>query len=105
MLSAYGYCRNVARNGYFYSNDVSDMYCCFEGWNALKRFNLYVPKNSTTFNTVIGSRFSTDSMFGRNNTFTWTNDFATNGYYYNTQYNIYVYPVENVAAARAANGD
>jgi hypothetical protein len=35
---------------------------------------------------------------------TWTND-TTNNSIYNTQYNIYIYPVENVAAAREANGD
>jgi hypothetical protein len=36
---------------------------------------------------------------------TWTDDTTTNGCYYNTAYNIYIYPVENVAAAREANGD
>jgi hypothetical protein len=48
----------------------------------------------------------------RNNTFTlvggaitWTNDTATNGCYYNTAYNIYIYPVANVAEAKIANGD
>jgi hypothetical protein len=36
---------------------------------------------------------------------TWTDETATNGYYYNTAHNIYIYPVANVAEARAANGD
>jgi hypothetical protein len=36
---------------------------------------------------------------------TWTDDFATNGCYYNTSYNIYIYPVANVEATRIANGD
>ena len=35
---------------------------------------------------------------------TWTNDVANNRYY-NTTYNIYIYPVENIAATRVANGD
>jgi hypothetical protein len=36
---------------------------------------------------------------------TWTDDTATNGCYYNTSYNIYIYPVANVAEAKIANGD
>ena len=36
---------------------------------------------------------------------TLTDDCATNGCYYNTYYNMYIYPVENVAVARTANGD
>ena len=46
---------------------------------------------------------NTSSLVGTN--ITWTDDTATNGCYYNTYYNIYIYPVENVAAARTANGD
>jgi hypothetical protein len=33
---------------------------------------------------------------------TWTD---AGSYQYNARYNIYIYPVANVAAARAANGD
>jgi hypothetical protein len=32
----------------------------------------------------------------------WTNE---GSYYYNIQYNIYIYPVANVAATAIANGD
>ena len=46
---------------------------------------------------------NTSSLVG--NTITWTDDTATNGCYYNTSYNIYIYPVANVAEARVANGD
>jgi hypothetical protein len=46
---------------------------------------------------------NTSSLVGA--TITWTDDTATNGCYYNTQYNIYIYPVDDVAAARTANGD
>ena len=36
-------------------------------------------------------------------TITWTDDTTTNGCYYNTSYNIYIYPVEDVAASRLEN--
>jgi hypothetical protein len=32
-------------------------------------------------------------------------DIATNSCYYNAAYNIYIYPVTNIAEARIANGD
>jgi hypothetical protein len=60
--------------------------------------NLYVPINSNTLTAFQGS-----SPYA-NEKLTWTNS-PSNDYFYNTQYNIYVYPVANVAAAREANGD
>lgn len=92
---------NLASNGYFYSYRVSHIQNCFYGRNTSNCLNLYVPANSTTLNTCLYN--NTSSMVGAS--IDWTDDTATNGRYYNTQYNIYIYPVENVAAARAANGD
>jgi hypothetical protein len=63
--------------------------------------NIYVPENSTTNNTIY---FNTGSRSIVNNIITWTND-SSNNRYYNTNYNIYIYPVANVEAARIANGD
>ena len=100
MDDTYYNCPNLFGNGYFYSNKVAKIKNCFYGRNTSNRLNLYVPANSTTLNTCLYN--NTYSMVGTN--ITWTDDTATNGRYYNTQYNIYIYPVENVAAARAANG-
>jgi hypothetical protein len=60
--------------------------------------NIYVLTNSISLNTLI----SGSSLVGTN--CTWTNDTANNRYY-NTKYNIYIYPVENIAATRELNGD
>jgi hypothetical protein len=72
---------------------------CFAGKNNARRLNIYIPENSTT-NTVFAYNNSRSiaGLLG----VTWT---ITDAYYYNTAYNIYVYPVSNVAAARSANGD
>jgi hypothetical protein len=101
MNHAYYGCVNLSSNGYFYSNYIYDVNGCFGYRTTLNRINLYVSSNSKTLNTCLCN--NTASMVcGK---ITWTDDTATNGCYYNTQYNIYIYPVENVAAARAANGD
>ena len=57
-----------------------------------------VPANSVTNTTVHYTNYA--SLIGK--TITWT-DAGT--YQYNTTYNLYLYPVSNVAAARTANGD
>ena len=101
MTGTYYNCYNLSGNGYFYSNKITNAQNCFYGRNTSNRLSLYVPANSTTLNTCLYN--STSSMVGTN--ITWTDDTATNNCYYNTQYNIYIYPVENVAAARAANGE
>jgi hypothetical protein len=101
MDHAYWNCYNLFGNSYLYSLHVSNMRACFYGRNISNRLNLYVPANSTTLNTCLYNDYH--SMIGTS--ITWTDDIITNSYYYNTQYNIYIYPVENVAAARAANGD
>lgn len=93
-------CPSLDSNGYFYSNKITNIRSCFEGKNNSKMLNLYVPANSTTLTTCLYSK--TSSLVG--NTITWTND-TTNNRYYNTTYNIYIYPVDNVEQARQANGD
>jgi hypothetical protein len=101
MINTYTNCRNLTGNGYFYSPKVSSITNCFYGRNTNNQLSLYVPSNSTTLTTCLFN--STSSMVG--NTITWTDDTAANGCYYNTAYNIYIYPVANVAEAKIANGD
>ena len=63
--------------------------------------NIYVPNNSTTLNTCLAtSRYY--SLTGT--AIAWTND-STNNRYYNTQANIYIYPVTNVEQSKTDNGD
>jgi hypothetical protein len=97
-VDTYDNCNNLKGNAYFYSLSVSTVVGCFCNRNRSKRLNIYVPANSTT-NTTIHYN-NTDSIV--RNTITWVN---AGSYQYNTYYNIYIYPVANVAAARAANGD
>ena len=58
-----------------------------------------MPIGSTT-NTEVHSTYTNSSLVGAS--ITWTN---AGSYQYNTVYNIYIYPVANVAAAAIANGD
>ena len=102
MGYTYYICKNLTGNGYFYSPKVSYASCCFRGRNTNNQLSLYVPSNSTTLTTCLINN-SYYSMVGEN--ITWTDDTATNGCYYNTAHNIYIYPVANVAEARIANGD
>jgi hypothetical protein len=99
MGSAYARCENLSSNGYFYSKNVKSALGCFTR-TSTKRLNLYVPANSATMTTMLNTTSSITGSY-----MTWTDDMTTNGCYYNTYYNIYIYPVANVAAARAANGD
>ena len=101
MYGTYSGCSNLKGNGYFYSPKVNAITNCFRGRNTNNQLSLYVPSSSTTLTTCLIN--NTSSMVG--NTITWTDDTATNGCYYNTEYNIYIYPVANVAEARVANGD
>ena len=90
--------QNTGKNAYFYSASITNVQLCFGGKNYSKRLNIYVPMNSTT-NTSIHYTNSS-SLVGA--TITWTN---AGTYQYNTAYNLYIYPVANVAAAAIANGD
>lgn len=98
MCRTYYDCKNLSGNAYFYSNNVSDVWNCFYNRYASNRLNIYVVSGSKTNKTVHYT--NAHSLVGA--AITWT-DAGT--YQYNTTYNIYIYPVENVAAAREANGD
>lgn len=99
MDSTYSGCTNLsAGNCYFYSPSVASMNWTFEGRNASRRWNIYVPSNSTTLTTLLAS--TTKLVTGT--PLTWTD---AGSYYYNTQQNIYIYPVTNVMAAKVANKD
>ena len=98
MAYTYQNCSNLSGNAYFYSSTIGNASNCFGLKNNSKQLNIYVPNGSKTQTTVLYS--NTRSLVGT--TITWTN---AGTYHYNTTYNIYIYPVENVAAARAANSD
>ena len=92
MYCAYENCPNLYGDMFVYSNKVSNATDCFIGRNTSKILNLYVPASSTTLTTCLNTSDPT-SLTGTN--ITWTNDTANNRYY-NTTYNIYIYPVANV---------
>ena len=98
MSNTYSNCSNLTGNAYFYSSVVNHSRNCFCNKNNSKQLNIYVPSGSTTQTTVLIS--NAYSLIGKSITYT-----NAGTYHYNTKYNIYIYPVENVAAARAANGD
>ena len=97
MYSTYEY-TDVRGNMYMYSNNVTNMYECFTGRNKDTRLNIYVQQNSVSLNTCLISNYS--SMTGYN--ITWTNAISSSGCYYNSTYNIYIYPVANVYEAAKA---
>ena len=99
-FGAYYNCPNIQGNSYLYSPNVNVVRDCFRGRNTSNMLNIYVQENSTTMNTCLIS--NTYSLTG--STITWTND-STNNRYYNTQANIYIYPVANVYQAKIDNGD
>lgn len=101
VAHTYWNCVNLHGNSYFYSPNIDRAIGCFYGRNTLNILNIYIPTNSTSLTTLLNN--NTFSIVGTE--ITWTDDTATNGCYYNTQYNIYIYPVEDVATARMANGD
>jgi hypothetical protein len=100
MYYTYYNCYNTKGNTYFYSNSIQNVRNCFYNRNTSNMLNIYVHVGTTT-NTYV-HRNNAQSLVGTN--ITWTNDTANNCQY-NTQYNIYIYPVANVDAARIANGD
>jgi hypothetical protein len=90
---------NLRGNAYFYSPEVVTVRGCFSNRNNKRRLNIYVLSNSTT-NTTVHYTGPSSSLVGASITL---EDAGT--YQYNTKHNIYIYPVENVAAAAIANGD
>lgn len=85
-------CFNIAPNAYFYSNNIQDCGSCFGNYMSSRILNIYVPQNSTTLYSCLQTIYY-DSLVGQ--PITWTED-MTNQCYYNTQYNLYIYPVANV---------
>jgi hypothetical protein len=102
MSGAYRNCCSIYGDLYLHSNNINSFTSCFNGRNTSNRLNIYVPSGSTT-NTKVMITYTSSSITGT--VITFTNDFATNGCYYNTLQNIYIYPVANVEAARIANED
>lgn len=77
------------------STRLNNVHRCFADTNTSKRLDIYVTKNTTSSNKLLNTS-SSYSITG--STMTWTNDVVTNGCYYNTAYNIYIYPVADVNA-------
>jgi hypothetical protein len=100
MYGTYWNCINITGSLYMYSHNVSNMYRCFHGKDKSRILNIYVLENSISLNTCLKGDMVQDGYVAK-----WTDDLSTNGCYYNTYWNIYIYPAANVAAARAANGD
>ena len=92
MSYTYYNCTNLYGDMYMLSNSVKNIRNCFGGKNNSKRLNIYVSENSTSLNTCLYN--NTSSLVGTN--ITWTNNYNVNKCYYNTVYNIYIYPVNNV---------
>lgn len=100
--NCYANCTNL-RNAYVYSNYIGYASGCFKRPNnSNTRLNIYAHDGSTTIRQLIQT-YSFATVTG--SSMSWVNDYATNGCYYNTSYNIYIYPVANVAAIQEANGD
>ena len=86
MYGTYHNCKKLsAGNQYWYSKNITNVQNCFAGKNNSRRYNIHCYDNSTTLNTLLIN--NTNSIVGAN--ITWTKG-AT--YYYNTAYNIRIYP-------------
>ena len=103
MNNTYRNCYNIYGNMYVYSLNIINVSNCFNGRNTSNRLNIYVHNKSKSYNTLMNThRYY--SIVGAN--ISWTSDYTPGKECkYNTQYNIYIYPVSNMAAARVANGE
>ena len=86
---AYANCSKVKGNVYINTNNITNIINCFGGRSHANRLNIYIPANtsSSTFNCIIGN--TSDGTTIVNNAISWT---QSGSYYYNTVFNIYVYP-------------
>jgi hypothetical protein len=84
MYRAYYNCPNLYGDMYVLSNNVSNMRNCFYGRNNSKRLNIFVNKNTTSYNTLA----ITNSFSIVGSSITWT---SNDSCMYNTGYNIYIY--------------
>jgi hypothetical protein len=91
MSYAYYNCNRLsASTVYWYSKNISNATNCFYGKNNSRRYNIHVPANSTTLNTLLIN--NTYSIVGA--AITWT---KSGSYYYNTAYNIRIYANTSMA--------
>lgn len=106
---AYSNCPLIKGNAYVFSKNLytganakrKSVRGCFFGRDNSNMLNIYVPKGCNTAYSF-RERYANGSITSTN--ITWTNS-TTNNCFYNTQYNIYVYPVANVYESKLANGD
>ena len=101
MSSTYMNCVNLSENAYFHSHNVEYVGGCFAGKIKEKRLNIFVPANSITLQSCISEDHAFSLMA---QDMTWIYNKEEN-YYHNEDYNIYVYPVDNVPWVRMQNND
>ena len=97
---AYRGCKNIGANAYLYSNNVSAVAGVFSLKDANRRLNVYVHDNTTTLSKCLATNGDNTIT---STTLTWTNDMDANGHYYCNDWNVYIYPVENVQAKYEEN--
>ena len=85
---AYANCYNLSSKAIVYSNQVYDMRGCFSNRNTATRLDVYLPAEGATLQNSLYNDYR--SIVGTD--IEWTNDVTTNGCYYNTAFNIYLYP-------------
>ena len=90
-------CPDIKGDMYIYSNKVNSAYVAFCNRTSA-RLNIYVPNTGNTISTLLNTTYYITTY-----STTWTNDMSTNGCYYSSAYNIYIYPVSNVAAVKEKN--
>lgn len=99
ISEAYYGCSNMTGNFYIYSNNISSISNCFFGRSVNTRLNIFIPKNTVTYDT-----FSSSKSYLFNSWSSWNNS-TDNTYWYNNDFNAYIYPVDDIAATREENGD
>ncbi len=86
MYGTYYNCKKLsAGRQNWYAKNITNVTKCFGLKNNSRRYNIYCYNNSTTLNTLLIN--NNDSIVGAN--ITWT---KSGSYYYNTAYNIRIYP-------------
>lgn len=94
---------NMGGNSYIYANNITDVWWAYRRVNgSAPRLNIYFHANTTTHDSIMGakSQNTETSLTGQVMTFTHYSNGCSKVWQ-----NLYFYPVTNVAAARAANGD
>jgi hypothetical protein len=80
------------KNIYVLSNKISGANGAFYNVANTTRHNIFIPNTGTTMTRFLYS--NSYSIAAR--AITWTNDMTNNGCHYNTQYNLYIYPMDYV---------